>query len=69
MTNLTRWGLWAIWIAATAWLWNEGALTAGLAWTAGAASLLVFALPVQSHRRRRSELRYVEVGKQPMELS
>jgi hypothetical protein len=68
MTTLMRWVLWVAWLAAVSWLWHTGALGTGSALTAFAASLLLFAWPGHSHRRRRSALRYIEMGKQPVGL-
>ncbi|RST49169.1 hypothetical protein [Variovorax sp. MHTC-1] len=68
MTTLTRWVLWVAWLATVSLLWLAGALGIGSALATGVASLLLFAWPGHSHRRRRSELRYIEMGKQPVGL-
>ena len=68
MTGWMRGGLLMVWLAALGWLWMAGAL--GTLSVVAAASLgLVLALrPGAWHRRRRSGLRYVEMGKAPVGL-
>ena len=66
MTTFMRWVLWFAWLAASAWLWRTGVMGAGSALMFATASLLLFAFPVSVHRRRRSALQYIEMGKQPM---
>jgi len=68
MTTWMRGVLWLVWLAGVSWLWELGALGTLSALTAGALSLLLLAWPVSASRRRRSALRYVEMGKQPMGL-
>ncbi|MDM0012222.1 hypothetical protein QTH87_07200 [Variovorax sp. J22P168] len=51
------------------WLWMVGALGAVAVGVAALAGLVVLALrPGAWHRRRRSGLRYVEMGKAPVGL-
>lgn len=66
MTTWVRWMLWMAWLAASLWLWRTGVLGTGGALVFAAASMLLFAFPGTVHRRRRSALRYIEMGKQPM---
>lgn len=68
MTTLMRGVLGLVWLAGVSWLWELGALGTGSALTVGALSLLLFVWPGSASRRRRSALRYVEMGKQPMGL-
>lgn len=68
MTTLMRGVLWAVWLIGVGWLWTHGDLGVGGALLIGAMSLLVFLWPHTAGRRRRTELRYVEMGKQPMGL-
>lgn len=60
--------LWMLWLAAVGWFWHLGAFGAGAALVAALLSVLLFALPGHSARRRRSSLQYVEMGKQPVGL-
>jgi hypothetical protein len=66
MTNWLRNVLWMVWLAGVGWLWHGGSLGAGAALLAGALSLVLFILPGAVHRRRRTSLQYVEMGKQPV---
>jgi len=67
MTTLLRVVLWLVWSGVMAWLWHAHALGAGMALAGGALGLVLFAWPGTTARRRRGrELRYVEIGKQPM---
>jgi hypothetical protein len=68
MTTFMRWMLWFAWLAASAWLWRAGVMGVGSALMVASASLLLFAFPASVHRRRRSALRYIEMGKQPVGL-
>ncbi|HYP81755.1 hypothetical protein [Variovorax sp.] len=62
MSTFVRAVLWALWCAAMAWLWRDGALGAGMALAGAALGLAVFAWPGSTARRRRTrELRYVEI--------
>jgi hypothetical protein len=67
MMTWVRWMVWMAWLAASAWLWRTGVLSAGSALMFAAASFLLFAFPGTVHRRRRSALQYIEMGKQPVE--
>ena len=62
-----RWVLWVVCLATVASLWFAGALSTGAALATGAGSLVFFFWPT-SHRRRRSALQYIEMGKQPIGL-
>ncbi|WP_093384932.1 hypothetical protein [Variovorax sp. OV329] len=67
MTTLFRLVLWAVWCGAMGWLWSAQMMGAGMALTAGALGLGLFAWPGSTTRRRRGgELRYVEMAKQPI---
>jgi hypothetical protein len=67
MTTLLRVALWILWCGAMGWLWWAQYLGAGLALASCALGLILFAWPGTTARRRRGrELRYVEIGKQPM---
>jgi len=68
MTTLFRVALWLLWSCTMGWLWHVHALGAGVALTAMALGLGLFAWPGTTARRRRSgkELRYVQMAKQPM---
>lgn len=68
MTTWMRWMLWVVCLATVAGLWHAGALSAFAAVATGAASLLLFAWPAHPHRRRRTALQYIEMGKQPLGL-
>ena len=68
MTTWLRGVLWVVWLASATWLWLVGALGAGGALAAGVLSLVLFVWPGAGHRRRRSELQYVEMGKAPVSL-
>ncbi|WP_286608102.1 hypothetical protein [Variovorax jilinensis] len=58
-----------VWLVALGWLWMVGALGAVAVGVAALAGLVVLALrPGAWHRRRRSGLRYVEMGKAPVGL-
>jgi hypothetical protein len=67
MATLLRVVLWLVWSGAMGWLWHAQALSGGMALTGCALGLVLFAWPGTTARRRRGrELRYVEIGKQPM---
>jgi hypothetical protein len=68
MTTWMRGMLWIVWLAVTGWLWHGGALGTVAALASAAVGLVVVALPAAAGRRRRSGLRYVEMGKQPVGL-
>ena len=70
MATLIRFLLWLSWLAGAGWLWHADELGTGAALALGALSLVVFAWPGSVARRRHgdAELRYVEVGKEPMTL-
>ncbi|OUM00962.1 hypothetical protein [Variovorax sp. JS1663] len=66
MMTWLRWVLWVVCLATVASLWLAGALGTGAALATGGGSLLLFVWP--GHRRRRTALRYIEMGKQPIGL-
>lgn len=70
MATLFRILLWLAWLAGAGWLWQAGKLGTASALALGALSLVVFAWPGSVARRRHAgrELRYVEMGKEPMSL-
>jgi len=68
MAILVRILLWVVWLAGVGWLWHAGKLGTATSLALGAVSLIVFAWPGSVARRRRSELRYVEMGKEPTGL-
>jgi len=70
MATLFRLFVWLAWLAAAGWLWHGGRLGTASALALGALSLVVFAWPGSVARRRHAggELRYVEVGKEPIDL-
>lgn len=66
MATLVRIVLWLVWAIGIGWLWHEGMLGAAsalAALAAGSALAVWRGVPV---RRKRSELRYVQMGKQPV---
>ena len=67
MLTWLRWVLWVVCLATVASLWLSGALGTGLALLTGAGSLLLFFWP-SPHRRRRTALQYIEMGKQAIGL-
>lgn len=68
MTIWLRSVLWVVWLAGVGWFWHGGGLGTAAALVAALPSLGLFVLPGTVHRRRRSDLRYVEMGKQPVGL-
>ncbi len=68
MMTWFRWALWVVCVAIVTGLWFAGILGTGLALATGAACFLLFAWPGQGHRRRRTALQYIEMGKQPIGL-
>lgn len=67
MATPLRLVLWIVWCGAMGWLWWAQWMSTGLALTACALGLVLFAWPGSTARRRRSgELRYVELVKQPI---
>jgi beta-lactamase superfamily II metal-dependent hydrolase len=69
MAILVRILLWLAWVASVSWLWHAGTLGTATSLALGALSLVVFAWPASIARRRSSsELRYVDVGKEPAGL-
>ena len=68
MTTWMRWVLLVAWLATVGWLWSAGALGIANSVILGLASLVLFAMPAAPARRRRSALRYIEMGKQPVGL-
>jgi len=66
MALLVRWVLWLAWAAGVFWTWRTGVLGLSGALVALAAGCALAAWHVGPPRRRRSELRYVEMGKQPV---
>ena len=67
MLTKLRWVLWVVCLATVASLWLAGALSTAAALATGAGSLLFFFWP-NGHRRRRTALQYIEMGKQPIGL-
>jgi hypothetical protein len=68
MTILVRVLLWLAWVAGVSWFWHTGELGTGTSLALGALSLVVFAWPGSIARRRSTELRYIDVGKEPAGL-
>jgi hypothetical protein len=68
MTIWMRALLWLVWLAVVGWSWHAGALGSGGALAAVLLSVAVLMLPGAFHRRRRTGLQYVEMGKQPVGL-
>ena len=68
MTNWVRALMWMMWLAGIGWFWHVGAIGGVGAFAAVLASLAVWMVPGAFHRRRRSGLQYVEMGKQPVGL-
>lgn len=67
MTTLMRGTLWVAWLVVVGWLWRLGVLGAAGATLGCLFSVVLLAWPATG-RRRRSVLRYVEMGKQPLGL-
>jgi hypothetical protein len=68
MTTLMRGVLCLVLLAVVTWLWHAGALGTGMALAACLLSAVVLVWPGAAHRRRRSTLQYVEMGKEPVGL-
>ncbi|RZL89795.1 MAG: hypothetical protein EOP82_18030 [Variovorax sp.] len=68
MTTWMRMVLWVAWLVTVSWFWHGGVLGTASALAASALSLVLFVWPPATHRRRRTALRYVEMGKQPVGL-
>ena len=68
MTTWLRSALWLVWLAVAALLWRMGALGTGPALAAGLLSVVLLVWPGATHRRRRSSLQYVEMGKEPVSV-
>ena len=68
MAILVRILLWLAWVASVGWLWHAETLGTATSLALGALSLVVFAWPGSIARRRSSELRYVDMGKEPAGL-
>lgn len=68
MTTWMRGALWLVWLAVAALLWRVGALGTGAAVAAGLLSVVVLLWPSAASRRKRSDLQYVEIGKEPVGL-
>ncbi len=66
MATLLRIVLSIAWTAGIGWLWRDGALGTGSALLALALGLALSAWRFGPARRRRSELRYVQMAKQPV---
>ena len=67
MRTWMRGVLWLVWLAGVGLLWEMDAIGAGGALVAGGLGLAMVVWPWTA-RRRRSALRYVEMGKQPVGL-
>lgn len=68
MTTTVRMALWLAWLGTVGALWGVGILGTATALAAGALSLVLFAWPGTTTRRRSRSLQYVEMGKQPVGL-
>jgi hypothetical protein len=68
MTTLMRGVLLVLWLGGVSWLWHAGMLGYAGALVSVALGVAVLAWPLASNRRRRSTLRYIEMGKQPVGL-
>jgi hypothetical protein len=68
MTTLIRGVLLVLWLAGVSWLWLAGALSPSAALLSLALGVALLAWPLASSRRRRSALRYIEMGKRPVSL-
>jgi hypothetical protein len=66
MALLLRWVLWLTWAACVGWSWRTGALGPSGALVALALACALAAWRAGPPRRRRSALRYIEMGKQPV---
>jgi len=66
MALLFRWVLWLAWAVCVFWSWRTGVLGASGALVALAAACALGAWRAGSPRRKRSALRYIEMGKQPV---
>lgn len=68
MKTWLRSALWLVWLAVAALLWRMGALATGPALAAGLLGAVLLVWPSATHRRRRSSLQYVEMGKEPVSV-
>ncbi len=68
MTTLMRGVLCLVLLAVVTWLWHTGALGTGAALAGYLLSAVLLVWPGAAHRRRRSSLQYVEMGKEPVGL-
>ena len=66
MATLVRIVLWMAWSLAIGWLWREGSLGVMSALAAFGLGTALAAWRAGPGRRRRNELRYVEMAKQPV---
>ena len=66
MALLLRWVSWLAWAAVVLWSWRAGMLAPSGALVALAVACALSAWRAGPPRRRRSALRYVEMGKQPV---
>ena len=66
MATLVRIVLWMVLTVGIGWLWREGSLGAVSALTAFGLGCALTAWRIGPARRRRSELRYVQMAKQPV---
>lgn len=66
MATLLRLVLWMLWAAGIGWLWREGSVGASGALAALALGTALAAWRAGPARRKRSELRYVRMGKLPV---
>ena len=66
MALIVRWVLCAVWMAGAGWMWQGGALGFGTALVLAAPAALLLFWPSASLRRRRSELQYVHMAKEPV---
>ncbi|VTU30541.1 MULTISPECIES: hypothetical protein [unclassified Variovorax] len=68
MTTWMRGVLLVIWLAGVSWLWHAGVLGSAATLAAFALGFAALAWTSTWSRRRRSALRYIEMGKQPVSL-
>jgi hypothetical protein len=66
MAILSRILLWLAWLFVVGWFWHADRFGTATAIALAALSLVVFAWPGSIVRRRHGELRYVDMGKEPV---